>query len=269
MTEEEQEDMSKYRAYFKTIQSTCIKSMFEGLNGIVSNINIHFSPEGIQIIEISRDVTSMTHTKLLADRFEMFHCLAPTRAAVNIDSIGLILKSVVNGDVISMYLKQGDSSKLHIVVENSSKNMRDVSSINLIDINEVIYEIPDIEFDSVICMSSTEFQRICKDLLHISNEVTMSRDGDRFSMEVKGDVGTKRVVLGEGPDNSVRFNKMTSVSKTMSNTFDLKIIARFNKNASLCSVVEIFMKQDNPFVIIFKVASLGSLKFALAPKITV
>ena len=55
--------------------------------------------------------------------------------------------------------------------------------------------IPDTQYDATITMSSSEFQRICRDLAALGESVKIeaSKEGVRFSSE--GEVGTGSVLL--------------------------------------------------------------------------
>jgi proliferating cell nuclear antigen len=257
-------DFNKYRMYFKTIQSNSIKTLVEGLKDLIKDVHLYFNDEGIQIITVDGQLVAIIHVKLIASRFEVFHCKSPISIAINIKSLHTLLRTISNNDVIAMYIDRDNETKLHIVIENAEKNFRDISSLKLLDINDSRYVIPNMEFDFVIKMPSSDFQRMCKDLGNIADTVVIKNEDDKFIMEVDGDIGSKRIVIGEKTENGIKFKKNSE--HNVSGEFDLRYLQLFNKNANLCASIEIFLKKDNPLIIIFNVASLGSLKFALAPK---
>jgi proliferating cell nuclear antigen len=67
--------------------------------------------------------------------------------------------------------------------------------MKLMDIDQEHLGIPDTQYDATITMSSSEFQRICRDLgaLGESVKIEASKEGVRFSSE--GEVGTGSVLL--------------------------------------------------------------------------
>lgn len=261
-------DVSKYKMIFKTVQSNAIKTLIEGLKDIIVDVNFKITNENIQLIALDGKLVTMIHLKLSAENFEFYYCGNtsdnPITIGLNIKSLHLLLKTVGNNDILTMFITNNDSTRLNIVTENKDKNMRDISQLKLLDINEDIYSIPNIKFDSVIKMPSNDFQKICKDLSNISDIVTIKNIDNKFIMAVEGDIGSKEIVIGE--TISVEFNKKTE--DDFCGNFDLKYLLLFIKNSNLCTNVELFLKKQHPLILVYSVASLGSLKFVLAPKLT-
>ncbi len=67
--------------------------------------------------------------------------------------------------------------------------------MKLMDIDQEHLGIPDTQYDATITMSSTEFQRICRDLSALGESVRIeaTKEGVRFSSE--GEVGNGSVML--------------------------------------------------------------------------
>lgn len=257
------ENENLYHVLFKTVQSNAIKTLVEGLKDILNDVNLKIDKEGLQIITIDGKKITIVHLKLIAESFEYFYCKSPIELGINMKHLYALLRTVGNNDVITMNVLRDDITRLNIVIENKEKNVRDISKLKLLDINEAIYKIPNIEFDSVIKMPSNDFQKICKDLNNISDIVTISNEDNKFKMSVEGDIGQKEIVIGENVN--VVVNKLSN--NNVKGKFDLKYLLLFVKSSNLCSTIELFLKKDNPLVLIYSVASLGSLKFVLAPKI--
>lgn len=253
---------SDYRVIFRTVQSNAIKTLIEGLKDIIISVNFKVSDTGIQLTAVDGKLVTMVHLNLIATSFEYFHCSHPITLSVNIKDLYIFLKPVGNNDVITMFVNSNDITKLHVCVENKEKNMKIVSKIRLLDINDESYEIPDINFDSVIKMPSNDFQKYCKDLSNISDTVIIKNEKNEFSMSVEGTSGSTDIVLGETV--SVEFNKLSD--DDFYGEFDIKYLLLFIKNSNLCTNVELFLKKDLPLILVYSVASLGSLKFVLAPK---
>ena len=256
------ENEGDYRMMFRTVQSNAIKTLIEGLKDIIIDVNFKVSSNGIQVTAIDGKLVTMVHLNLIASSFEHFQCSSDITLGINIKDLYVFLKPVGNNDVITMYVSNKDITKLNIIVENKEKNIKVVSSIRLLDLNEEGYKIPDINFDSVIKMPSGDFQKYCKDLSNISDTIIIVNKDNQFKMSVEGDAGSTEIVLGETV--SVEFNKLSD--DDFYGKFDIKYLLLFIKNSNLCTNVEIFLKKDLPLILVYSVASLGSLKFVLAPK---
>ena len=258
-------DTQKYLMIFKTVQSNAIKTLIESLKDILNDVNFKINKEGLQIITIDGKHIAIVHLKLVAEYFEVFYCDRPFEIGVNMKSLYTLLKTVGNNDVLTMSVEKKEETRLNIMIENKEKNMKDVSKLKLLDINEDIYTIPNIEFDSVIKMPSNDFQKICKDLANISDTVIIKSEDNKFVMSVDGDIGEKEIVIGE--TLNVAFSKINSEAKKVEGKYDLKFLLLFIKSSNLCSTIELFLKKNHPLVLLYSVASLGSLKFVLAPKV--
>ena len=124
--------------------------------------------------------------------------------------------------------------------------------------DEKIYEIPDIQFDSYITMPSTDFQSYITDLSNISSEIEFIKQSDKFTMTVEGDFAQQTININET-------NKNVSENEERG-TFNIKYIQLFTKSTNLCGVVEIYLKTGFPITIMYQVANLGKIKYCLAPK---
>lgn len=260
-----EEDYSEYRVIFKSVQSGAIRTLFEALKEVLTDVNISFDEKGMKIITLDGTRVAIVHLKLVAESFVVYKCNQPCKVGVNMASLYKLLKTSGNNDTITMYVTNQDVSRLHIKVENKDKNSKIHSKLKLLDMDEDILRIPDIEFDSVITMPSNEFQRICRDLSNIAETLIIESEGDSFKMSAEGDIGEITIDIGE-TQNGLVFAKK-SEGHHVKGKFDLKYLTLFIKSSSLCSQVEIFLKQDYPLILLYSVANLGSLRFVLSPKI--
>ena len=208
--------------------------------------------------------TVIVHLKLNADSFEEFECKKPTAIALNIPHMHKMLKTIGNNDVLTFLLSEAEPHTLQMIVENEGRNKRDTSKLNLKDLREREMHIPPIEFDSVSRVSSNEFQKYCRELFNISDEVEIRIENDHFCMHAKGDIGEKEIVLGE-TENSLSFDKKTD--EKVSGVFSLSFLSLFARSSNLCSELQVFLKNGKPLILLYPIADLGSLKYVLASKV--
>lgn len=87
--------------------------------------------------------------------------------------------------------------------------------MKLMDIDQEHLGIPDTSYDATITMSSSEFQRICRDLSALGESVRIdaSKAGVKFSAE--GDVGTGHIMLKQtaGRDSKVKEGSVAAQKK--------------------------------------------------------
>ena len=257
-------DDSLYYMFFRTVQSNAIKTLVEGLKDIVTDVNFNVSSGGIRVTAIDNKNVTMANLNLVANGFEYFHSSGKMNLGINMTSLNVFIKSVGNNDLLSMYVEKKDETKLNIVIENKEKNKKIKSVLRLLDLDYEEYSIPDIKFDSVIKLPANDFQKYCKDLSNISDTLIIKNRNKEFILSAEGDSGSTDIILGETL-SGVEFNNLSG--DNFEGHFNMKYILMFIKNSNLCTNVEIFLKEDHPMILVYSVASLGSLKFVLAPKI--
>ena len=206
--------------------------------------------------------SAIVHIKLLASQFEKFYCESSTELGINVLSFFKILKSIKNNDVISLVVKKSNDSKLIITIENKEKQTVITSELKLLDINENLLHIPNIDYDSVITIPSSDFQNYIRDLSVISNELIIKTDENSITLETEGDFATQSIKINQ-QITSLQLNK---TSNTI-NKFNLKYLLLFTKSSNLCNTIELYLKSNFPIIILYNVANLGQLKFCLAPKL--
>ena len=251
-----------YILKFKTVQSNAIRILFESLKDILTDVNLQISPAGIKIMAMDGSKVAVVHLKLDADKFENYICNDVFVAGINMLSLHKILKSIKNNDIIEFNITRKESTKLNIQIVNIEKSTKIISSIKLLDIDEDILQIPNIEYDSVVTMPSNDFQSYIRDLSIITNEIKIESKNNSFVLSGQGDFAGTNIIIGE-TSNGMTLNKQD----TASGTFLLKYLLLFTKSTNLCNTIEIYLKNDFPLLLVYKVANLGQLKYCLAPNV--
>jgi proliferating cell nuclear antigen len=242
----------------KTIQANSFKSIFEVLKDILNDVNIYFNHDDISIRTLDTARAALVDLKLDAENFEEYKCKNECVAGINITNSFKLLKPITNNDTLSISY---NPEYLSFKIENELKKLKTQFSLKLLEIDEDKIQIPEIETKVTTVMNSSEFQRICRDMTNISNEITITRENDQIIFECEGDFANQRTCI-ECVDNE-------NFTGKLSGTYSLKYINLFTKSTGLCSSVQIMMEEDMRFLILkYNVANLGELKFYLATKVT-
>jgi proliferating cell nuclear antigen len=243
----------------KTVQSNAIRILFEALKDILTDVNLQFSSDGIKIISMDGSKQAVINLKLEASKFEKFYCRSPMCAGLNMTSLYKIIKSVKNSDIITMYITEANTTKLHIEIENKEKKTNILTVLKLLDIDEDILDIPNIAFDTVKTMPSNDFQSYVRELSIITNKIRLESLNSTFSLSGEGDFAETKIVVGDS--NSVEIKNEHNAS----GTFYIKYLLLFTKSTNLCTTVEIYLKDKYPLILVYNVANLGKLQYCLAP----
>ena len=162
--------------------------------------------------------------------------------------------------MISFSIYKHDATFLTIKTTNSSKKTTVESKIKILDIDEKIYNIPDISFESYITMPSSDFQNYISELSNVSNEIFLKSNSKELILSAKGDFAEQTVKINESNDNIVESEIYQE------GLFNIKYILLFCKSTNLCSTIEIYLKTDYPLTILYNIANLGKIKYCLAPQ---
>ncbi len=244
---------------FKTVQTNAVRVLFESLKNILSDVNFKADSTGLKLTAVDGTTTAIVNLFLHGNKFEEYICEDSINIGLNLASVFKILKGIKNTDTISFTILKSDSNNMVITSQNSDKRAVIRSKIKLLDMDEKIYNIPDINFDSYITMPSSDFQTYISDLSNISSTIEIKTSPDNMTMTAKGDFAEQSVTINETND------KKSDTSNENRGLYNIKYIQLFTKSTNLCGTVEIYLKTNYPLTILYNVANLGILKYCLAP----
>ena len=245
--------------YCKTVQTNAIRVLFEALKNILSDINLKADSSGIKLTTIDGTEKAIVNLFLDAIKFEEYNCSNDINIGVNLISIYKILKGIKNTDTISFVVYKDEQDHIYIITSHSDKKFTNISKIKLLDMDEKIYNIPDIDFDSYITMPSSDFQSYISELSAISEKVIITTTSNELVLTANGNFATQSINIHETNTNNATMTEQKG-------EFNLKFIQLFTKSTNLCSTVEIYIKTDFPLTMVYNVANLGQLKYCLAPE---
>lgn len=249
----------------KTIQSSAIKCMIEALKELLTDTVLEINESGIKIVAMDNSHVILVHLKLYAEKFEYFKCNRPISIGINMLNFYKIIKTINNNDILSLFIYENDINHLGIKLENSEKNTRTTYKINLLDLHNESFEIPEVTFNSVITLPSGDFQKIMRDMNNLAEFVEIKNVNNEFILTCRGDFATQETVLCDNDCVQISSDKPDDV---IQGVFSLKYLTLFTKCTNLSNNAEIFLKNDYPIIINYSVASLGECKMALSPQNT-
>jgi proliferating cell nuclear antigen len=251
---------SKYLFSFTTVQTNIIRILFEALKNILCDVNFTVDKSGIKLTTIDNTNCAIVNLILYSEKFEEYICEKEINIGINLVSIYKILKGTKHADMISFSIYENDATFLTIRTTNSAKKTTIESKIKILDIDEKIYNIPDISFDSYITMPSSDFQTYISELANVSNEISLKSNSKELILSAKGDFAEQLVKINES-NNNIEENEIYQEG-----LFNIKYILLFCKSTNLCSTIEIYLKTDFPLTILYNIANLGKIKYCLAPQ---
>jgi proliferating cell nuclear antigen len=108
---------------------------------------------------------------LKAESFSPYRCDRNVALGVNLTSLTKVLRAASSDDILT--LKAEDAPDvLNLVFEGSENDRLSEYDLKLMDIDQEHLGIPDTEYAATVTMSSSEFRRICVDLMGLSESGT-------------------------------------------------------------------------------------------------
>lgn len=254
-----------YVMYLRTVQSSAIRVLIEALKEILTDTNLEFDSENIKVIAMDPSHTVLVHLLLNSCKFERYYC--PNKLLIGINTINLfkLIKALQNNDILTLFIEKNNTNQLGIRMENGEANQITQYKMNLMDLNQDNISIPPIEFESVITLPSNNFQKICRDMFNLSDNIEITTYGQQITFKCKGDIADQETSIGQSQSSGMSLVKNENENEIIQGMFSLKYLVLFTKCTNLSSSIELYLKNDYPLIIRYQVANLGEVKLCLAP----
>lgn len=133
----------------------------------MQDCNFDCNDSGIALQAMDNSHVALVSMILKAESFSPFRCDRNVALGINLTSLTKVLRAAQNDDILT--LKAEDAPDVvNLVFESSETDRLSEYDIKLMDIDQEHLGIPDTDYAATIEMPSTEFQRICRDLIAMS-----------------------------------------------------------------------------------------------------
>ncbi len=252
-----------------TAQVQSIKVLFETLQKLVTDTNWEIDQTGIRNTDTNIAQTVLIHVKLDANKFEHFYCARRIVIGVNMLVLHRIAKTIHASSTLCLFMEEEDPNHLGIRVENTEKNTTSMFKVNLLDLDTRMRIVEPITFDHTIVIPSADFQKHIRDLSvvsdyvevrNIGSELTLVSRGDDYSMETT----IRDIVMHGDSTDPVSQQGATEDGGIIQGEFLISYLVQFTHCTSISPMVEIMMRNNFPILLVYQVASLGTVKLALS-----
>jgi len=248
-------------------QADLLKKVVDSIKDLVQDCNFDCNDSGVALQAMDNSHVALVSMMLKAESFSPYRCDRNVALGVNLTSLTKVLRAAGAEDILT--LKAEDAPDvLNLVFESSDSDRLSEYDLKLMDIDQEHLGIPDTEYAATISMPSSEFRRICVDLMALSESVSIetSKEGIKFSCA--GDIGNGSVTLrGHSDMEKPDLNVEIELTEPVSLTFSLKYLANFCKAAGLSKTVKLCLSNEVPLLVEYALAGNSYLRFYLAPKI--
>ena len=255
----------------RLIQGQLFKKILDAVKDLVNEASWDCSPTGMALQAMDTSHVSLVAAQLKSEAFDQFRCDKPIMLGMNLPNFFKFLKCAGNDDIITIRATD-ECDKVTLLFEEKSNIETSEYELKLINLDNEYLGIPDQEYTVDIEMPSSKFQRICRDLNQIGDNVTISCVKDSVRFSISGDLGTGSVNLAQSsdadkPEEGVSIKMLEPICLS----FSLKYLIQFSKAAPLSPRMKLSLKTDAPLVVSYGIRNeedeeIGYMRYYLAPK---
>jgi len=260
---------SDYLLNIKTIQASTIKLVIDAMKEILMDVNLEFDDTGMKIIALDNTHIVLIHLKLEAEKFERYFCEKKLYVGINMLKFHMLIKTITNSDILSLFILKSDPNILGITIENCEKNVKTTYRLSMLDIDVVNVDIPPQDFNTIITMPSSYLQKIIRDMHNLAEFIEIKNENDKLILSCQGEFCCQETILGTEKSQNINMRKNEVVCGTkevIQGIFSLKYLCIFTKCTNLSSSVEIYLKNAYPIILQYSIASMGTVRLCLAQK---
>lgn len=239
------------------LKSSIFKIIVDAVSEIVDTVVMDFGEKGVTMQAMDASHVSLCVLQLNKEGFNEYTCDSPKNVGVSLSNMSRIFKCTSSDDDLEIQVNDTDKMKLHFKGPARSSEFE----MRLMEIDAEYLQIPEVEYECVVTMPSSEFQKMVKDVAVMGDTCSIEVNKEGMTFSADGDIGQAKF---QPLDNESIGIEMTSLTKCK---FANKYLQMFTKASPLCKQVVLRMSADNPMCIEYEIPGLGVLKYYLAPKI--
>lgn len=260
---------------------------------------------GLEVISLDATETLIVHMHIPGDRVENFTIAdsdptqpsqKPTYAlGINTQSLFRAVKNVTTTDTIALRYNEKLPHVLNIEISNAERQSKLIYSLTLLTMPVPKCELTKIDlrtYDVQVTLPSAQLQKVCKEMLN-ANAQTVELGVSSHSLRVKAiltGLNLQVVMFEKKGLISIAFQNASIRDQLSSNEneegesatatrsihnddthfitfgeFPMRQLQAFAKCTNSTPVVELFLSQGKPLVTQYHAATLGSLRYYIAP----
>lgn len=234
-------------------QGVLFRRVIESFKDFVTEGNFICEPDAITLQAM--DTAHVALVSLCLTGFESYTCPTGFSMGVQLNPLYRALKCMDPEDQLTLDADYKEDT-LGIEINRDVRSAR--FQLHLIDLDTDRLSIPEQEYEVNLTMTAVEFKKICTDLSHFGETITLGGMDDGFVFTVTGDSGEASINL----KTPIEYSCYSEVFLN----FPLRHLIGFTKATPLAEQVHLRLSVDSPLVVEYAFPE-GWIKFYLSPKI--
>ena len=259
-------DTDKQTSIFKckTSEAYLIKVLAELLTNNLKIGCFLLDASGIKLTQFDNHRHTLVDMRLDSENFSIYRYKKTEKIqlGLNLNHFHRMLKSIKKKDSLQLFILEGQETELGIKTIPKENNRITTSGIKIQNIQNLEVVLPTGYASNPIIVSSSEFQKMCKDLCNIgSPNITVC--AKQFNIEFTADADgilKRKVVLGETINSEEGDEDDLENDEKYTATFSSEQFSRITKLAGLSSNLQIYTaNSDLPVLFRSNIGSLGKI----------
>lgn len=178
----------------QTSQCLQFKSLVECLKELLSEVNMDFiEGKGTRLVSIDPGRVAMIH--LVVNNIESFYTKGTVTAGINVVVLYKMIRSMTSNDFMEWRIYEDEPHRMEIELSNSERRTKTVNSIKLLDLEAEDIIIPQVEFDRVVSMPSSELSKHVREMVTVSPFMTIRATRTTLELVSEGEMARSHVTI--------------------------------------------------------------------------
>jgi hypothetical protein len=239
----------------KTNEGFMFKILGEILHNTFKIIPINITNEGIFSKVIDSHKKILLDIQLFSKNFNTwtFNNSEDILFGLNISHFYKIINSIKKKDSLTFIIDSENINELQIIITPREKDHVEISTLFIQNIQLIDVEVPN-NYKHPVHVTSSKFQKMCKDLLNIGKEISIYGNEDYvvFECETPG-IFKKKITFGENSKDD------SNIHMVYTYLFDSEQLVKISKISSLFHILYIYLEKDMPLLIKTQIGTIGNI----------
>ena len=252
----------------RTQDAYTVKNLIDLLQNNIKCAYLTVSKDCISMTIMDSPKTICVDLNLYAENFFYFKLRQDEKLFIGLNTHHFykMIKSIKKQDSIVFFIEKDNPHYLGIKVIPKENSRITTSFIKIQSIQNLDIELPD-GYSRSIIVSSSEYQKMCKDMQDINSSISVRSKGYHISFSSDAESIYSRVVsFGEINDDLDDEEEDDSVLEEYLQTFDTENLTRFIKLSGLGNIIHIFPHKELPLLLKSRVGNIGKISIFIKSK---
>ena len=237
-------------------ESRFLKDPINIISELVNEVTLKIKGDNVELVAMDPANVAMVKFNLLSSAFVEYSVEKPIDISVNLDNLKHILRRAKSSDVLSLEL---NGNKLKIEFSGDSKR---TFNLALLDLDDQGHKEPDLKFTGKVEMSSSILDEAIEDMGVVSDAVLIGLEKENISIQASGNMSNAKINMPASEDINIKLD-----GEKISSKYSIEFLRKMMKGAKLTDSAHIYLGNDYPLKIEYKVRDKMSLQFILAPRV--